>query len=175
MSDLVTNNIGTAPAYTRTTLAFYSGDSSMTCDAIGTAIRKCPFLHQVSTEQGEEYARKIATRPALPAATARHGPVFEERSCDFAATLKLFHGPSGVVPLKRVTASLAEVEQASQSAQHSSGIGRSGALRNQWPQSCNAPFASMNMAGAFNFLVSIHSYRPTYSLPAHSINKLAHT
>ena len=120
--------------------------SSMTCtrDAVGSAIRKCPFLHQVSADQGEEYARKIVTRPALPAAAAGHRPVFEEHSCDFEATLKLFHGPSGVVPLKQVAASLA---QAPQYTQHSSDKPRQ--------QICNAPFASMSMAGAFNFLVSI--------------------
>lgn len=126
---------------------------SMTCtrDAIGTAIRKCPFLHQVSADQGEEYARRIATRPALPAA-AGHGPVFEERSCDFEATLKLFHGPSGVVPLKQVTASLV---QDPQSAQHNSDSGRSHGMREPRQQTCHAPFATMSMAGAFNFLVSI--------------------
>ena len=129
-----------------------------TRDAIGTAIRQCPFLLQVSADQGEEYARRIATRPACPAA-ASHGPIFEERSCDFQATLKLFHGPSGVVPLERVAASLAEVEQAPGPAQHNSGNRRSDVLRKPRQQSCNAPFASMNMAGAFNFLVSICSYR----------------
>lgn len=138
----------------------------MTCtrDAIGTAIRKCPFLHQVSADQGEEYARKIATRPALPAAAAGHGPVFEERSCDFEATLKLFHGPSGVVPLKQVAASLA---QAPQSAEQSSDNGRK-----SWQQNCNAPFATMNMAGAFNFLVSI--CLNTLSTHYQLFDKLAH-
>lgn len=131
--------------------------NSMTCprDAIGNAIRKCPFLHQVSADQGEDYARKIATRPSLPATSAGHCPIFEERSCDFEATLKLFHGSSGVVPLKRVAVRLAESEQASQSASHSSGNCSSHAHRRPQQQRCNAPFASMNIAGAFSFLVSI--------------------
>ena len=138
----------------------------MTCtrDAIGTAIRKCPFLHQVSADQGEEYARKIATRPALPAAAAGHGPVFEERSCDFEATLKLFHGPSGVVPLKQA----ASLAQAPQSAQHSSDNGRK-----LWQQNCNAPFATMTMAGAFNFLVSI-CLKDILPTPCQLTDKLAH-
>ena len=124
-------------------------------DAIGNAIRKCPFLHQVSADQGEDYARKIATRPSLPATSAGHCPVFEERSCDFEATLKLFHGTSGVVPLGRVAASLAESGQACQSASRSSSNCRSDAHRRPSQQRCNAPFASMNLAGAFSFLVSI--------------------
>lgn len=137
----------------------------MTCtrDAIGTAIRKCPFLHQVSADQGEEYARRIATRPALPAAAGR-GPVFEERSCDFETTLKLFHGPSGVVPLKQVTASLA---QDPQSAPYSSDRGHSNATREIRQQTCHAPFATMSMAGAFNFLVSIVSSHTDYRVSGH--------
>ncbi|KAL3140876.1 hypothetical protein ABBQ32_005411 [Trebouxia sp. C0010 RCD-2024] len=126
-----------------------------TRDAVGAAIRKCPFLHQVSTDQGEEYARRIATRPACPAA-ASYGPIFEERSCDFQATLKLFHGPSGVVPLERVAASLAKVEQTPEPAQHNWGNRRSEGLRKPRQQICKAPFASINMAGAFNFLPGPH-------------------
>ena len=134
----------------------------MTCprDAIGNAIRQCPFLHQVSADQGEDYARKIATRPALPAATAGRGPVFEEKACDFEATLKLFHGPSGVIPLKRVADRMAGTEPASQFAQQSSADCGVGVERRPAQQHIDAPFASMNMAGAFSFLVSTGRLQP---------------
>ena len=125
-------------------------------DVIGSAISKCPFLHQVSASQGEDYARQIAARPSVPASKAGFGPIFEEKACDFEATLRLFHGPAGVVPLKRVAASLANSEQAAPQAPQCSDASshsndRSVARRS--PISA-APFASINMAAAFSFLVS---------------------
>lgn len=130
----------------------------MTCprDAIGNAIKRCPFLQQVSTDQGEEYARKIATRPSVPASAVGPRPVFEERSCDFEATLRLFHGATGVVPLKKVAASIAAAEQLIQPTPRSLDAVN---CRSPTPTAqyradiATAPFASMSMAGAFNFLV----------------------
>lgn len=123
------------------------------CDAVGQAIRKCPFLHKVSGEQGEQYARQIATRPAVPASTGRPQPIFEERSCDFEATLKLFHGASGIVPLARFSNS--EAQQANRQSQltHMEASSSSANRRQQHPV-LHAPFAAMSMSGAFSFLVS---------------------
>jgi len=132
----------------------------MSCpkDAIGNAIRKCPFLHQVSADQGEQYARQIATRPAVTAVTAGPRPVFEENACDFEATLKLFHGAAGVVPLKKVVASTADCDRAAHLSQTSLDAPHYAQPRTATQQRSSlsgAPFASMSMAGAFNFLVSI--------------------
>ena len=132
----------------------------MSCpkDAIGNAIRKCPFLHQVSADQGEQYARQIATRPAVTAVTAGPRPVFEENACDFEATLKLFHGAAGVVPLKKVVASTADCDKAAHLSQTSLDAPHYAQPRTATQQRSSlsgAPFASMSMAGAFNFLVSI--------------------
>ncbi len=136
----------------------------MTCprDAIGNAIRKCPFLHQVSADQGENYARQIATRPSVSASTSGPRPVFEEKSCDFEATLRLFHGPAGVVPLKKVAACLADSEQRVQPTQHGLDAAQCALSSTAVQHRSNmvaAPFASMGMAGAFNFLVSEASYQ----------------
>lgn len=135
----------------------------MTCprDSIGNAIRKCPFLHQVSADQGEQYARQIATRPSVTASHAGPRPVFEEKSCDFEATLKLFHGAAGVVPLKKVAASIADSERAAQ-LNHNCMLDAATCAATRKPAQkrsdlSEAPFASMSMAGAFNFLVSISS------------------
>ncbi len=132
----------------------------MSCpkDAIGNAIRKCPFLHQVSADQGEQYARQIATRPAVTAVTAGPRPVFEQKACDFEATLKLFHGAAGVVPLKKVVASTAACDKAAHLTQTSldaSHYAPSSTATQQRSSLSGAPFASMSMAGAFNFLVSV--------------------
>jgi len=127
-------------------------------DAIGNAIRKCPFLHQVSADQGEQYARQIATRPAVTAFTAGPRPVFEEKACDFEATLKLFHGAAGVVPLKKVVASTADCDKAAHLTQTSldaSHYAPSSTATQQRSSLSAAPFASMSMVGAFNFLVSV--------------------
>ncbi|DBA87422.1 hypothetical protein WJX77_003989 [Trebouxia sp. C0004] len=124
-------------------------------DPIGNAIGKCPFLHQVSADQGEQYARQIATRPAVTACTAGPRPVFEEKACDFEATLKLFHGAAGLVPLKKVVAGTATCEKAAHLTQTSldaSHYAPSSTATQQRSSLSGAPFASMSMAGAFNFL-----------------------
>lgn len=124
-------------------------------DAIGQAIRKCPFLHKVSDEQGEQYARQIATRPAVPAASGRPQPVFEERSCDFEATLKLFHGSSGVVPLARFsTAEAQEAPRQPEPLSDSCPRASTSSAKRQRHVYATAPFAAISMSGAFNFLVS---------------------
>lgn len=134
-----------------------TGTMSCPKDAIGNAIRKCPFLHQVSADQGEQYARQIATRPAVTAVTAGPRPVFEEKACDFEATLKLFHGAAGVVPLKKVVASTADCDKAANLTQTSLDAphyAQCSTATQKHSSLSGAPFASMSMAGAFNFLVS---------------------
>mmetsp|Transcript_12376 Transcript_12376/g.26732 ORF Transcript_12376/g.26732 Transcript_12376/m.26732 type:complete len:409 (-) Transcript_12376:598-1824(-) len=65
---------------------------------LDAAISKCPFLHNVCKTNGPEYAASIAINPTLPAPGPRR-PILEETH-DFAGTFRLFHGPSGLVPLK---------------------------------------------------------------------------
>jgi hypothetical protein len=67
---------------------------------LSTAIRKCPFLHNLAQTEGPELAAHIATRPTQSFKSGA-GPIFEEATTDFAATFRLFHGPGGLVPLKR--------------------------------------------------------------------------
>eukprot|EP00798_Chlamydomonas_sp_ICE-L_P013803 gene13803-19718_t len=64
---------------------------------ISTAIEVCPFLSNVCSRQGEQYARSIAINPIAPAPSARR-PLLEETD-DFQTTFRLFHGPSSPVPL----------------------------------------------------------------------------
>ncbi|KAL4426147.1 hypothetical protein ABPG77_007429 [Micractinium sp. CCAP 211/92] len=59
--------------------------------ALGAAVRACPFLRNAAAAQGEEYARRLAAGPLL----------LEDGLSGLASTLRLFHGPGGVVPLKR--------------------------------------------------------------------------
>ena len=59
----------------------------------------CPFLGRVASAKGESYARGLAAHPFADASTAPL--LLEEGLSGLAATLRLFHGPAGVVPLKR--------------------------------------------------------------------------
>lgn len=71
----------------------------MAPDALSAALRQCPFLARVEAAQGEAYALRLAQNPF---ASASAGPLLlEDGLSSFEATLKLFHGPSGVVPLRR--------------------------------------------------------------------------
>lgn len=69
-------------------------------DVLAAAVRRCPFLARVGAAEGEAFARTLA---ANPFASASAGPVLleEDAASSFAATLRLFHGPRGVVPLRR--------------------------------------------------------------------------
>lgn len=72
----------------------------MAADPLGSAVRKCPFLALVGAREGEAYARNLA---ANPFARASGGPLLleEDGMSSLAATLRVFHGPGGVVPLRR--------------------------------------------------------------------------
>lgn len=63
-------------------------------------IERCPFLREVAEREGPSFAKHIACRPAVPYARSA-GPVLEEDISDLAATFQLFHGESGVIPLRR--------------------------------------------------------------------------
>lgn len=71
-----------------------------TCHAAGVeyALLKCPFLHSVSQSNGEEFARRVALQPFQSAANR---PIFEEEGFNIEATVRLFHGNGGIVPLER--------------------------------------------------------------------------
>ncbi|KAG2450667.1 hypothetical protein HYH02_004507 [Chlamydomonas schloesseri] len=60
---------------------------------LSSAVKRCPFLHNVAQTHGESYAFSLAGKPACP-----HAPVLAEDD-DFNATLSLFHGRGGVLPL----------------------------------------------------------------------------
>ncbi|KAI7839573.1 hypothetical protein COHA_006699 [Chlorella ohadii] len=67
---------------------------------LAAAVRRCPFLAQVGAREGEAFARRIAANPFAPA--AGQPPLLEEEGLSgYEATLRLFHGPGGVVPLRR--------------------------------------------------------------------------
>lgn len=67
---------------------------------LAAAVHRCPFLAQVGAREGEEFARRIAANPFAPA--AGQPPLLEEEGLSgYEATLRLFHGPGGVVPLRR--------------------------------------------------------------------------
>jgi len=84
------------------------GCPAYSLDPVGDALQRCPFLSRVSAEQGEAYARRFAANPRLPASSVTgRRPIFEETSTGFESVLRMFHGPSGVVPLTR----FAEPEQ----------------------------------------------------------------
>lgn len=77
-------------------------DQPQGCDPVGQAIARCPFLLNVASSLGDSFARQVATKPhmrATPAACRR--PLLEEDYTDFESTIRLFHGPGGVVPLKK--------------------------------------------------------------------------
>jgi hypothetical protein len=77
-------------------------------DTISSAIRKCPFLHELSVKHGDQYARNIATQPTKPAGSSRPRPLLEELDM-FQTTFKLFHGMNGIVPLATGQPDKAEV------------------------------------------------------------------
>ncbi|KAG2438047.1 hypothetical protein HXX76_005659 [Chlamydomonas incerta] len=60
---------------------------------LSSALKRCPFLHNVAQTHGESYAFSLAGKPAYP-----HAPVLAEDD-DFSATMALFHGRGGVLPL----------------------------------------------------------------------------
>ena len=69
-------------------------------DLLEHALRKCPFLEHLVSTQGEEFGRRFAARPNLPASGPR--PLFPESTDDVLASFRLFHAcPGGVVPLQR--------------------------------------------------------------------------
>ena len=77
-------------------------------DCLGSAVRACPFLSRVGAAQGEEFAKRLAANPFSRAAGSPTPVLLEEGLSTpeeaLSATLRLFHGPGGVVPLKRFQA-----------------------------------------------------------------------
>ena len=69
------------------------------------AVRRCPFLGELATRHGEQYAASIACNPLRPAQVGSSAPrspicVDSDDDLDLVATFELFHGPrSGLVPL----------------------------------------------------------------------------
>lgn len=78
-------------------------------DPVGQAIARCPFLSNVARAQGESFARQVATRPHATAnshASVQRKPLLEEDFTDFSSAVRAFHGPGGIVPLKRFAESI---------------------------------------------------------------------
>eukprot|EP00197_Chlamydomonas_leiostraca_P011322 CAMPEP_0202866116 /NCGR_PEP_ID=MMETSP1391-20130828/7207_1 /ASSEMBLY_ACC=CAM_ASM_000867 /TAXON_ID=1034604 /ORGANISM="Chlamydomonas leiostraca, Strain SAG 11-49" /LENGTH=381 /DNA_ID=CAMNT_0049546037 /DNA_START=20 /DNA_END=1165 /DNA_ORIENTATION=+ len=71
------------------------------------ALSACPFLSSLQQREGTDFACNFALNPTAPA--AGRGPVLEEWDTyalpAFASTFSKFHGPRGVVPLARSSAS----------------------------------------------------------------------
>lgn len=96
-------------------------------DPVGDALARCPFLARVCAEQGELYARRFAAAPALPANGRR--PLFEETASSFDSVARLFHGPAGVVPLARFSASEHEQQNVLGGSHYDSPARRLGSAR----------------------------------------------
>jgi hypothetical protein len=70
------------------------------CEHAAFAVRKCPFLSQLAKEHGEEYATSIAIAPTKPVG-AEPLPTGTDAVVGLAESFRLFHGPEGVLPLKK--------------------------------------------------------------------------
>ena len=112
------------------------------------AVRKCPFLHRLASNQGTDFAEHIATRPSVPASSAERLP--RASLADFSATFQTFHGDEGVLPLHRPGVC---PYAARQTASQTPAASRASDCRQA--STVALPFASLSMAGAFNFLVSL--------------------
>ncbi len=148
---------------------------------LAAAVRRCPFLAQVGAREGEAFARRIAANPFAPA--AGQPPLLEEEGLSgYEATLRLFHGPGGVVPLRRfadapapsaaapsgcpfraaaataAVSSALPADQPASAAQPAAAAARCpvtavAAPAGSCPQGRALPFASMSLSG-FGFVVS---------------------
>lgn len=136
-------------------------------DVIGGALMKCPFLAEVALRCGEGFARRFACKPsAWQGSETEHRPIFEESITDFQTTLNLFHGASGLVPVRRFAggnnvatpspvAALPLATRCADSEKPALG-GAGGALGTA------APFATISIP-FFNFLVSTVTSPPSSS------------
>lgn len=68
-------------------------------DALGAALQRCPFLHNLCANHGEQYARAIALDPTGPANKPAARSQAEEVAA-YRSSLAFFHGRGGVVPLR---------------------------------------------------------------------------
>eukprot|EP00884_Botryococcus_braunii_P007650 jgi/Botrbrau1/16887/Bobra.150_2s0101.1 len=125
-------------------------------DMVSGAVMKCPFLAAVAHRHGEGFARGLVCKS--DSSTDQAGcrrPVFEESITDFQSTLNLFHGPSGILPLRRLFAadSGATSGPASKS-EPSESLLRTESCRSACsysPLVTAAPFATISLP-FFNFL-----------------------
>lgn len=145
---------------------------------LASALSRCPFLHKVSAQQGEGFALQIALNPFKPASRGQPCPVvLEEGSLgSLEATVKLFHGPGGIVPLKRfaeaapapqATGCPFHRQPAAQQTAPSPSLELAPAESPAAPAAPARPFGSMPMASmslsAFGFMVRGHGSCPAGS------------
>ena len=154
-------------------------------DLLEHALRSCPFLEHLVSTQGEEYGRRFAARPDLPASGPR--PLFPESTDDVLASFKLFHAcPGGVVPLQRSASGgcpfqhllAAGIDSAAAGLRHESAVEHTGTracaksavagLQRSIPQ---APYASLSLS-LFNFLVRYQIQRRQYCTDCHLLNTI---
>ena len=124
------------------------------------AAARCPFLRNVSKNAALSLDHAVAVLAGKAHERqrkgGRRGPVFEEGDA-FSAAFDMFHGPGGVVPLKKVSAAAVGAAPVSCSASsHASGLG----VRRAHP----AAFASISI-GAFGPPL-VRTPRPCYPRPA---------
>ncbi len=132
------------------------------------ALAKCPFLGQVAAREGPQFALKLAANPFC-SASASTGPLLLEEE-GYAAMVRLWHGPGGVVPLRRFEDVPASSRCCCPSATPPAGKPRPAGTSPSTatdqvaamckathslsrPAAAGAPFASMSISG-FGFLVS---------------------
>mmetsp|Transcript_4705 Transcript_4705/g.13054 ORF Transcript_4705/g.13054 Transcript_4705/m.13054 type:complete len:388 (+) Transcript_4705:169-1332(+) len=123
------------------------------CDPVGQAIERCPFLTRVSSQQGEAFARRFVANPILPAAAPPiqgRRPVFEEDDLSIDSVARIFHGPGGLVPLARFSGATPQApcsRRSTSTAAAARNLGKAWGLVREGPQE-PARLASQSLASA---------------------------
>ncbi|EFJ43120.1 hypothetical protein VOLCADRAFT_96838 [Volvox carteri f. nagariensis] len=142
-------------------------------DALGDAMKKCPFLHNIAQTHGTEYATSLACKSTCPSGHgSAHRPVLTEDDdgSDFTRTLALFHGQNGVLPLPHLSVAeqkvlypmeqpIAPAEPERPRCPFSAGVPTSDTSSFDAPLFAAAPFASMSMSWGSNWFNIHHLFQ----------------
>ncbi|GFR52740.1 hypothetical protein Agub_g15351 [Astrephomene gubernaculifera] len=143
-------------------------------DNVSTAVKKCPFLHNIAQTHGENYASSLAGKPACPVGHGAGSPgaLVQGHSDAFQSTLALFHGKHGVLPLPHLSKPSPEVlypvelpvaaaqqEPAIPKCPMASGTAVTAASHFREPFFAAAPLASMSMSWGSNWFNIHHLFQ----------------
>jgi hypothetical protein len=135
------------------------------CEHAKFAVRKCPFLAQLAKEHGEEYAVNIAIEPTKPAAEPR--PQGTDAVVAYAESFRLFHGPEGVLPLKKSSNGSSLASGIPAGCPYHARAERASSTVEQ-SASRAVPFATISLSN-FGKGVSNNMHFRTFRLPVHSV------